>query len=249
MNPFNGPVEDWLTTSKKSKISNASYAQNFKVLNWNHQNGKNQSKNALHFANISLHLKIKQPLISKGLKDEANIPYRDFFVLQTTGRFTTGLVRLRPLRHSFIKIYVCHGTFQSSNLEHKIPPNTNLAFTQTHEEESTFHLKSKLTTPMFLQKRGHGSQTGTLCSTIRTRRYCFCWIISVVIQFQMVVYPTSKLNSFHKTSMGCWDYQVLQFILLQEGNLANNYTLFRGECGHEQGLVKHFYTDNQKLLR
>ncbi|POW22340.1 hypothetical protein PSHT_01402 [Puccinia striiformis] len=43
------------------------------VLDWHHQNGKNQSKTAAHFDKTYPNLKIKQPLISKWLKDEASI--------------------------------------------------------------------------------------------------------------------------------------------------------------------------------
>ncbi|KAH9465204.1 hypothetical protein MJO29_006948 [Puccinia striiformis f. sp. tritici] len=59
--------------TSKSKISNASYAEKVEVLDWHHQNGKNQSKTAAHFDKIYPNLKIKQPLISKWLKDEASI--------------------------------------------------------------------------------------------------------------------------------------------------------------------------------
>ncbi|KNF01910.1 hypothetical protein PSTG_04734 [Puccinia striiformis f. sp. tritici PST-78] len=59
--------------TSKSKISNASYAEKVEVLDWHHQNGKNQSKTAAHFDKTYPNLKIKQPLISKWLKDEASI--------------------------------------------------------------------------------------------------------------------------------------------------------------------------------
>ncbi|KAH9449552.1 hypothetical protein KEM48_006677 [Puccinia striiformis f. sp. tritici PST-130] len=64
-------------TSTTSKISNASNAEKVKVLDWHHKNRKNQSKTAVHFADIYPHWKIKQPLISKWLKDEESIQSKD----------------------------------------------------------------------------------------------------------------------------------------------------------------------------
>ncbi|POW12746.1 hypothetical protein PSTT_04332 [Puccinia striiformis] len=64
-------------TSTTSKISNASHAEKVKVLDWHHKNRKNQLKTAVHFADIYPHWKIKQPLISKWLKDEESIQSKD----------------------------------------------------------------------------------------------------------------------------------------------------------------------------
>jgi hypothetical protein len=54
-----------------TKKENATLQQHIEILNWYHQNGKNQSKTAKHFDPIYPNLRIKQPLISSWLKDEA----------------------------------------------------------------------------------------------------------------------------------------------------------------------------------
>ena len=46
-------------------------AQRIEILDWYHANGKNQSKTAKHFNTIYPNLKIKQPLVSAWVKEEA----------------------------------------------------------------------------------------------------------------------------------------------------------------------------------
>ncbi|PBK97943.1 hypothetical protein ARMGADRAFT_1027327 [Armillaria gallica] len=53
----------------KKKV--ATLDQCVKILDWHYQNGKNQSKTAKHFMVIYPNLKIKQPLVSAWIKDEA----------------------------------------------------------------------------------------------------------------------------------------------------------------------------------
>jgi hypothetical protein len=54
-----------------TKKENATLAQHIEILDWHHKNGKNQSSTARHFAPLYPNLKIKQPLVSAWLKDEA----------------------------------------------------------------------------------------------------------------------------------------------------------------------------------
>ncbi|PBK95104.1 hypothetical protein ARMGADRAFT_904611, partial [Armillaria gallica] len=65
-NKKRAPVEPPVFTKKEV----ATLKQCIKVLDWYHQNGKNQSKTAKHFAAIYPNLKIKQPLVSAWIKDE-----------------------------------------------------------------------------------------------------------------------------------------------------------------------------------
>ena len=55
------------------KKENATLEQRIEILNWYHKNNKNQSKTAEHFAPIYPNLQIKQPRISKWVKNEAKI--------------------------------------------------------------------------------------------------------------------------------------------------------------------------------
>ncbi len=45
--------------------------QQIEILNWHHANGKNQSKTAKHFDPIYPNLTLKQPLLSKWLKEKS----------------------------------------------------------------------------------------------------------------------------------------------------------------------------------
>lgn len=54
-----------------TKKENATLDQRIEILNWYHANGKNQSKTAKHFDPIYPNLKIKQPLVSTWVKEEA----------------------------------------------------------------------------------------------------------------------------------------------------------------------------------
>jgi hypothetical protein len=54
-----------------TKKENATLAQRIEILDWFHANGENQSKTAQHFDPIYPNLKIKQPLVSAWVKDEA----------------------------------------------------------------------------------------------------------------------------------------------------------------------------------
>lgn len=56
---------------KNSKRVNATLAQRIEVLDWHHANGRNQSKTAKQFENKFPGLKIKQPLVSAWLREEA----------------------------------------------------------------------------------------------------------------------------------------------------------------------------------
>jgi hypothetical protein len=46
-------------------------AQRIEILDWHHKNGRNQSETARHFDSIYPNLKIKQPLVSSWIKEEA----------------------------------------------------------------------------------------------------------------------------------------------------------------------------------
>jgi hypothetical protein len=52
------------------KKENATLAQRIEVLNWFHENGKNQSKTARHFDTIYPNLHIRQPLVSSWVNNE-----------------------------------------------------------------------------------------------------------------------------------------------------------------------------------
>lgn len=54
-----------------TKKENATLDQRIEILDWYHANGKNQSKTAKHFDLIYPNLKIKQPLVSAWVKEEA----------------------------------------------------------------------------------------------------------------------------------------------------------------------------------
>jgi hypothetical protein len=54
-----------------TKKENATLDQRIEILNWYHANGENQSKTAKHFNLIYPNLKIKQPLVSAWVKEEA----------------------------------------------------------------------------------------------------------------------------------------------------------------------------------
>ena len=54
-----------------TKKENATLSQRIEILDWRHANGENQSKTAKHFDPIYPNLKIKQPLVSAWLKEEA----------------------------------------------------------------------------------------------------------------------------------------------------------------------------------
>lgn len=47
--------------------------QRIKILDWYHKNGRNQSATARHFATIYPNLKLKQPLVSTWVKEEAKL--------------------------------------------------------------------------------------------------------------------------------------------------------------------------------
>jgi hypothetical protein len=53
------------------KKENATLAQRIEILDWHHQHGGNQTATAKHFALTYPNLKIKQPLVSSWIKDEA----------------------------------------------------------------------------------------------------------------------------------------------------------------------------------
>ncbi len=55
------------------KKENATLEQRIEILDWYHKNKKNQSKTAEHFTPIYPNLQIKQPRISKWVKNEAKI--------------------------------------------------------------------------------------------------------------------------------------------------------------------------------
>jgi hypothetical protein len=58
-------------SSKFVKKENATLEQRVEILDWHHANGENQSRTAKHFDSIYPQLKIKQPLVSSWVKDEA----------------------------------------------------------------------------------------------------------------------------------------------------------------------------------
>ena len=70
--PVLRPVSRRLTKkpANEPKKVTASLTQRIEVLNWHHDNGRNQSATAWHFAPIYPHLRIKQPLISDWVKCE-----------------------------------------------------------------------------------------------------------------------------------------------------------------------------------
>ena len=53
-----------------TKKENATLAQRIEILNWFHDNGKNQSKTARHFDSLYPNLQIKQPIVSDWVKNE-----------------------------------------------------------------------------------------------------------------------------------------------------------------------------------
>ena len=54
-----------------TKKENETLAQWIEILDWHPQNGKNQAVTAWHFGALYLNFRIKQPLISSWLRDEA----------------------------------------------------------------------------------------------------------------------------------------------------------------------------------
>jgi hypothetical protein len=54
-----------------TKKENATLAQRIEILKWFHENGRNQSKTAHHFDSVYPNLKLKQPIISDWVKNEA----------------------------------------------------------------------------------------------------------------------------------------------------------------------------------
>jgi hypothetical protein len=97
-------------STSSSKISNASYAQKVEVLDWHYKNGKNQSKTALHFSAIYPHLKIKQPLISKWLKEEDSIRSK---VHQTSNPESK---RIRTISHPQVEAALVEWLKQATHL-------------------------------------------------------------------------------------------------------------------------------------
>ena len=76
--PWNiGPDPETVKETKRKSFSvfmkkeNATLAQRIEILDWHHKNGENQSATARHFDTLYPNLRIKQPLISSWLKDEA----------------------------------------------------------------------------------------------------------------------------------------------------------------------------------
>ena len=69
-----------------TKKENATLDQRIEILNWYHANGENQSKTAKHFDPIYPNLKVKQPLVSAWVKDEAK--WREEWA-RTSGRTHT----------------------------------------------------------------------------------------------------------------------------------------------------------------
>ena len=63
--------EKHLTHPIFTKKENATLAQHIEILDWYHAHGKNQSQTAKHFDSKYPNLKIKQPLVSAWVKDEA----------------------------------------------------------------------------------------------------------------------------------------------------------------------------------
>jgi hypothetical protein len=60
-----------------TKKENATLAQHIEILDWHNKNGQNQSRTAQHFDPIYPNLKIKQPLVSSWIKEEAK--WRDLW--------------------------------------------------------------------------------------------------------------------------------------------------------------------------
>lgn len=56
-----------------TKKQNSTLQQRIEILDWHHKNGKNQSATARHFAPKYPNLKLKQPLVSQWVKEEAKI--------------------------------------------------------------------------------------------------------------------------------------------------------------------------------
>ncbi|CDO71465.1 hypothetical protein BN946_scf184909.g59 [Trametes cinnabarina] len=65
------PTENTNDHSGSQRKQNATLRQRIEILDWHHANGKKQTRTAQHFDKIYPHLKIKQPLISEWLKNEA----------------------------------------------------------------------------------------------------------------------------------------------------------------------------------
>jgi len=61
-----GPANPVFTHKERATIK-----QQIEILNWHHANSKNQSKTAKHFDPIYPNLTLKQPLLSKWLKEES----------------------------------------------------------------------------------------------------------------------------------------------------------------------------------
>lgn len=53
------------------KKETATLAQRIEILDWHHKNGQNQSNTAKHFDKVYPNLKIKQPLVSDWIRNEA----------------------------------------------------------------------------------------------------------------------------------------------------------------------------------
>ncbi|SJL05224.1 uncharacterized protein ARMOST_08590 [Armillaria ostoyae] len=73
----------------------ATLDQRVEILDWHHQNGKNQSKTAKHFAAIYPNLKIKQPLVSAWIKNKAK--WREEH--GKSGENAQNIKRLRQTQH------------------------------------------------------------------------------------------------------------------------------------------------------
>ncbi|KAJ3717029.1 hypothetical protein C8R42DRAFT_724670 [Lentinula raphanica] len=56
-----------------TKKENSTLAQRIEILDWFHGNGRNQSQTALYFDRLYPNLRIKQPLVSRWVKNEARI--------------------------------------------------------------------------------------------------------------------------------------------------------------------------------
>ena len=54
-----------------TRKENATLAQRIEILDWYYAEGRNQSKTAKHFDKIYPNLQIKQPLVSKWLREES----------------------------------------------------------------------------------------------------------------------------------------------------------------------------------
>jgi Tc5 transposase DNA-binding domain len=71
-------------------------AQRIEILDWHHKNGRNQSKTAQHFDPIYPNLKVKQPLVSSWIKEEAK--WRDLWE-QTNHQSDRTAKRARQTEH------------------------------------------------------------------------------------------------------------------------------------------------------